>query len=87
MSTDIRLKHLRAYSPNATEEGQDYWTLTLVDLIDVFSTEVAHSPKVRGLNPTTGEIVEGPLLVILGHMMYWADEGQDFRIEPLENQP
>lgn len=84
--SDIRLAHLRAYSPSAVAEGQEYWNPELVDLIDVMSTEVANSPRMRGLNPATGEIVEGPFLALLGHFMRWADDGQAFRVEAITKE-
>lgn len=87
MSGDIRLRHLRAHSESALEEGQDYWTLGFIDLLDVLATEVAESPRARGLNPTTGEVVEGPFLILLGHMMRWVEEGSEFRIEPVAVSP
>lgn len=80
--SDIRLAHLRAYSPSAADEGEEYWTLNLVDLIDIMAAEIADSPQARGMNPATGEIIEGPFFVLLGHLADWLRAGYEFRIAP-----
>lgn len=68
-----------------TDDGEPYWVLTLADVLDIITNELTHQRRVRALNKTTGEILEGGYLqIVLGYALRWVQEGNEFRFEVIE---
>lgn len=81
--TALRANHnLRYYD---TDDGEPYWTLSLFDVLDIVANELAAQKRVRAMNTTTGEILEGGYLqIVLGYVLGWVDAGNTFKFEVIE---
>lgn len=64
-----------------TDDGEEYWTIGPLHALEAVVNELNGLPVVRGLNPTTGEIVQGPFAVLLNTFGRWLKDGHDFRVE------
>ena len=80
------MSDLSGFRDYNTDDGEEYWTVNIVQALDAVQGELAKWPKARLLNPTTGEIFEGPLYVLFDGMVQGLREGSDLRLEPVDRR-
>lgn len=81
------MTNLSGFRDYNTDDGEPYWAVTIRHALNAIIGEMDSWGNARVLNPTTGEIFEGPLSNLVSRIAEAITSGHDVRVEPVMKTP